>query len=167
MATRTNTKIGDVFEVKLDDNSKKHFQYIANDLTQLNSDVIRAFKKRYFLNENPSFNEIVTDEVDFYAHCITKLGIKLNLWKKIGNISDIGELKEIIFRSSRDVGVKVGEEPVKISYNWYIWKINEPFNKVGRLEGANQKAEIGTVVNPYDIIDRMKAGKYNFVYPGF
>lgn len=42
---RVLTKIGDVFEVKIDETSKKYFQYIANDMTQLNSDVIRGFKK--------------------------------------------------------------------------------------------------------------------------
>ncbi|CAN5467527.1 hypothetical protein BH09BAC6_BH09BAC6_07690 [soil metagenome] len=44
--TRVNTKTGDVFSVKLN-NSKKYFQYIANDSTQLNSDVIRGFRKIY------------------------------------------------------------------------------------------------------------------------
>ncbi|RYD87997.1 MAG: hypothetical protein EOP54_27945 [Sphingobacteriales bacterium] len=34
-----NTKIGDVFCVKIDDSTKKYFQLIAYDLTQLNSDV--------------------------------------------------------------------------------------------------------------------------------
>ena len=42
---RSNTKLGDIFCVKIDENNKKYFQYIANDLTQLNSDVIRAFKR--------------------------------------------------------------------------------------------------------------------------
>ena len=42
---RGYAKIGDVFVVKVDDKSKKYFQYIISDLTQLNSDVIRAFKK--------------------------------------------------------------------------------------------------------------------------
>lgn len=42
---RVVTKVGDVFSVKLDNEMKKYFQLIAFDLTQLNSDVIRAFKK--------------------------------------------------------------------------------------------------------------------------
>ncbi len=44
---RVVTKVGDVFSVKLDNEVKKYFQLIAFDLTQLNSDVIRAFKKVY------------------------------------------------------------------------------------------------------------------------
>jgi len=66
-------KIGDVFSVKLDDKNKKFFQYIANDLTQLNSDVIRSFKQKYPIDDNPELARIVEDEVDFYAHCILRL----------------------------------------------------------------------------------------------
>ena len=104
------TKIGDIFSVKLDNNSKKYFQYIANDLTQLNSDVIRAFKKVYPLDTNPNLSEIITDEIDFYAHCVTKWGIKMDLWKKEGNINELGNLNHILFRGTSDSGSKPGEQ---------------------------------------------------------
>ena len=83
---KVNTKIGDVFAVKIDDKSKKYMQYIVNDLIQLNSDVIRVFKKIYKIEEAPELSEIVNNEVEFYAHCVTKLGIKLGCWEKVGNI---------------------------------------------------------------------------------
>ena len=44
---RVYTKIGDVFSVKIDENSKKYFQLIAYDLTQLNSDVINKNNNTY------------------------------------------------------------------------------------------------------------------------
>ena len=159
---RINTKIGDVFSVKLDDRSKKFFQYVANDLTQLNSDVVRAFKKGYALDFHPDLSEIVNDEVSFYAHCFTKFGVKMNLWEKTGNIQDVGDLNSVLFRGSNDSGCKPGEQ-VLVSNNWYAWRINYgEFRVVGRLEGENRNAEIGVVVNPYDIVDRIKTGKYNF-----
>lgn len=65
--TRTNTKIGDVFSVRIDDNRKKYFQLIAFDLTQLNSDVIRAFAKVYPIDAVPDISEIISDEVGFYV----------------------------------------------------------------------------------------------------
>jgi len=49
-----NTKIGDIFEVKINETEKKYFQLIAFDLTQLNSDEIVAFKKSYAVTENPT-----------------------------------------------------------------------------------------------------------------
>jgi hypothetical protein len=163
---RVVTKIGNVFEVKLDDNNKKYFQYVANDLTQLNSDVIKAFKKLYPINENPDLSLVVKDEIEFYAHCVTSLGIKLGVWEKVGKTAIDGDL-DVLFRGSRDSGIKLGDEPVKISEKWYIWKINEDFKYVGKLEGENKKAEIGVVVNPFDIVHRMRTGKYDFVYPGY
>lgn len=165
---RANTKIGDVFSVKIDENNKKYFQYIINDLTQLNSDVIRAFKKIYPLDINPELSEIVQGEVDFYAHCITKIGLKTNLWEKYGNTTEVGNIGQILFRDTNDYGSKVGEEPIKVSNKWYIWHINdENFSRVGKLTGENRRAEIGIVVNPHDIVERIIMGQYSFVYPEF
>ncbi|PKP03334.1 MAG: hypothetical protein CVU11_08770 [Bacteroidetes bacterium HGW-Bacteroidetes-6] len=165
---RANTKIGDVFSVKLDDKTKKYFQLIAFDLTQLKSDVIRAFEKKYSLKSNPELSEIVKGEVEFYAHCVSTLGLKMNLWEKVGNTTEIGSIKDVLFRDTNDYGSKAGEEPVKLSKNWYIWHINDKdFTRVGKLEGENQKAEIGIVINPLGIIELLKGNKYPVYYPGF
>ncbi len=168
MVKRIITKIGDIFSVKIDSQNKKYFQLIAYDLNQLNSDVIRSFNKVYPIDTNPDINEIINDTIAFYAHCASKFGVKMNLWEKVGNSTDIGVINQILFRGTNDYGSKVGEEPIKVSHNWYIWRINDKnFTRVGKLEGENRKAEIGIVVNPYDVIDRIKTGNYNFFYPGF
>ena len=135
---RANTKIGDVFSVKIDNHSKKYFQYIISDLTQLNSDVIRAFKKVYLIDTNPDLSEIVNGEVEFYAHCVTKLGLKMNYWESVGNIANTGNTTNILFRDTNDYGSKPGEQ-IKVSNNWYVWKINDnDFTRVGKLEGENK-----------------------------
>ena len=165
---RTNTKIGDVFFVKIDDGSKRYFQLIAFDLTQLNSDVIRAFKKTYPVGENPDLSEIVNEEVEFYAHCVTKFGLKMNLWEKAGNTSEIGNTTHILFRNTNDYGETIGGKPIKVSEKWHVWHINDKnFTHVGKLIGDNRKAEIGVVVNPHDVVHRIKTGKYDFFYPNF
>jgi len=165
---RVVTKIGDVFSVKITENTKKYFQLIAFDLTQLNSDVIRAFKKQYAINENPTMSEIIQDEVDFYAHCITKSGVKMGCWEKAGHIKEIGQLEYILFRDTNDYGVWINDEPIRVSQNWYVWRINdENFTRVGKLIGENCKAEIGVVINPNSIVQRIKTGKYDFFYPDF
>ncbi len=165
---RVYTKIGDVFSVKIDESSKKYFQLIAFDLTQLNSDVIRAFKKVYPINTNPDLSEIVNGEVEFYAHCVTKWGVKLGYWEKVGHIKEVGELNHILFRDTNDYGCKVGEEPIKVSHNWYVWRINDKdFTSVGKLTGENRKAEIGIVINPASIVHRIRTGKYDGFYPDF
>lgn len=158
---KANTKLGDVFTVKIDENNKRFFQFITTDLTQLNSDVIRAFSKVYPTTANPDLQQIVVDEVEFYAHCVTKLGLSMGFWQKVGNICDVGNFNHVLFRSSAD------DPRTKISKNWWVWKINEEQKEVGLLNGDNRSAEIGSVIPPDSIVHRLKNGTYDFVYPGF
>ncbi|NML22437.1 hypothetical protein HHL16_16250 [Pseudoflavitalea sp. G-6-1-2] len=161
---RTNTKIGDVFSAKVNSNKKKYFQYIISDITQLNSDVIRVFKNSYPIDSNPDLNDVISGEVEFYAHCITKLGVKMGYWNLIGNIPDVGRTDHILFRDSGDYG----NPTIKVSQDWWVWKINEDQKRVGELLGENQKAEVGLVINPESIVYRMRTGEYDFkAYPTF
>jgi hypothetical protein len=165
---RYNTKVGDVFCVKISDNTKKYFQYVVTDLTQLNSDVIRAFKKEFKNDANPDILEIVNGKVEFYAHCVTKQGLQMKLWEKIGNISEVGNIQSVIFKDTSDYGVRINGEPIRTSADWYIWHINdEDFTSVGRLEGENRKAFNGLVINPVGIIELLKGNKYPINYPDF
>jgi hypothetical protein len=158
--TRIVTKIGNVFAVPLDDGTKRYFQYVANDLTQLNSDVIRAFNKAYPVEAKPILQEVVNDAVSFYAHVVIKWGIQMHLWEKVGKVPQIGELK-ILFRSTNDYG----NPAIKKSSSWHVWRVGEGFQHIGKLRGEYRKAEIGIVVTPPDIVQRMRTGGYDFVYP--
>lgn len=164
---KTNTKIGDVFSVKIEGQNKKFFQLIAFDLTQLNSDVIRAFKDIYPFDADPDLSQVVNGEVEFYAHCVTKWGVKLGYWEKAGNVRDVGEINHILFRDTNDAGSKPGEQ-IKVSNRWYVWHINDvDFTRVGKLYGENRNAEIGLVISADSIVHRMKTGKYDFFYPDY
>ena len=164
---RIYTKIGDVFSAKTDEKTKKYFQLIAYDLTQLNSDVIRVFKERYPINSNPDLSKIVSGEIDFYIHCTTKAGIKMNLWNKIGNNKNIGETNHILFRSTNDYGVKPGEKPITVSTEWWVWRINEKQKYVGKLEKEYQKSYIGLIVGPFVLLELIKDYRYSINYPSF
>lgn len=163
----TKIRRGDIFSVDVGDNRVKYFQYVDNDLTLLNSDVIRAFKKPYSLDSETDLSEVAAGESEFHAHCVVKWGIKLGFWKKVGIAPVVGKV-EVLFRDTNDYGHKVGEEPVRVSNNWYVWKINEDFLRVGKLAGENRKAEIGLVINPESIIHRIQTGRYDLVaYPDY
>jgi hypothetical protein len=166
---RFSPKIGDIFSVKINDERKKYFQTIAIDSTQLSSSVIRAFKEEYKLSDSPALSEVIKGEVQFYAHCSTKLGVKLNFWEKVGNVPEVGKIDHIVFRDTMDYGRKLGEEPVRVSARWFIWRINDSgFTSVGKLEGKYKDAEIGLVINPESIVYRMRTGDYDFpFYPGY
>lgn len=154
---QVSTKKGDIFVVKIDAKSKHYFQYITNDLKQLNSDVIRCFEKIYPIDVQPDLIEIINDKIFFYAHYVTKWGVKLGYWEKIGNVKNVGSFESILFRDTNDYGIEKGEKPVKVSCNWYIWKIGDTeFTRVGKLERENRNAEIGMVINPESIVYRIK-----------
>ncbi len=161
------SKIGDIYLVTMPDGTKKYFQYIADDMTMLNSRVIRVFKKTYPAEYRPDLKEIINDEVDFYTHVVIKWGVQMNLWEKIGHFKDKIELN-VIFRDTDDIPImKPGDKMVEISERWKVWRINEPMQFVGKLEGKNREAEIGHVKSPDSVLERIWTGKYNMSYPGY
>ena len=87
--------------------------------------MIRAFKTEYPCGPHPDILDIVHGEVEFYAHCVTRWGVKMDLWTKVGKSTELGDISKILFRDSIDYGAKVGEETIKISQNWYVWHIND------------------------------------------
>ncbi len=95
---RIVTRIGNVFCAEIDNECKRFFQYVANDLEELNSSVIRVFKTKYPMDYKPNIEEIVKDEVEFYAHTILKFGIVFNAWYKVETSKNIGKgHKEALF----------------------------------------------------------------------
>jgi hypothetical protein len=158
-----STKIGDVFSVPIDSRHKKYIQYIISDFTQLNSDVIRAFKKVYNIDENPDLSEIVKNEVDFYAHCDTKAGIKKHYWENIGNIKDVGRTDNIYFKCEG-----IYDRYANRRDGWQVWNINGKFNEVQELKGKYKNAEFGQVFPCIDILVRLQIGKYRgYLYKYF
>lgn len=159
---RIVTKIGNVFCVKLDENRKRYFQYIANDLYQLNSSTIRVFKTDYPMNIDPCIDEIVADEVEFYSHTILSFGIQAGLWQKVGKSNNIGCLDSIMFRSTIDI------DPSTLkSYNWYVWKLgDEDSCSIGELnEEYAQLSDFGSVFPPEEIVERIKHGRWPYAMP--
>ena len=157
---KSKSRIGDVFCATLT-TGKKYLQYVANDRSQLDSEVIRVFKKLYPLDANPNLAEVVRDEVEFYAHVFLRFARKLRTWDKVGNIDEVGRVA-VLFRDTNDYG-----KGVPVSHDWWIWRINEKSRRVGKLEGSNRNAEVGIVVSPPNIVHRMQTGAYGFVYPRY
>lgn len=152
------TKIGDVFEVIISETEKRYMQYVVSDITNLNSDVIRVFKKKYSLTERPNIDNIVEDEVMFYAHCDSKQGIKMEFWTLYGNTNKVGNTDDIFFRITTDHGVEV-------SYQWYIWRVNQKYQYIGKLVGNQKKYDLGYVYTVKSILymiinDGAKYGNY-------
>lgn len=155
--------VGDIFAVKIDDTYAKFFQYIGNDKSQLNSEVVRAFRTERSLLEPVILSEIVADSVDFYAHTMLKLGRILNLWDRIGNVPYASPI-DALFRCTNDAGAKLGQQ-VAVSDKWYVWRVGEPFARVGKLDKQTALADIGMVLSPSSLVARVCTGSHDFVYP--
>lgn len=169
MDKRTVVRVGDVFCAELGD-FKRFFQYIEKDCTGLTSHVIRVFKKLYPMDYSPVTDEIVKDDVDFYAHTIINPGVENNAWYKVGKSSELGldALKtDVLFGTTayvHDSNHKRAEaDPFN---NWTVWRVNEPYMFVGKLpEKYIGITEIGGVFPFVDICNRMKYGYYRYTFP--
>ena len=155
-------KIGDIFQVPIDALSFGYFQYITNDSTQLNSQVVRVFRGRYSQDESTDIARVSSEEAEFHAHVFLTVGIKQLLWRKIGH-KGVAAKPDVLFRDTNDFG----NPKVKVSRDWHVWKVNEPSRSVGTLELRYQHAEIGVVVPPDSLVCRMRQGSYDFAYPDF
>ena len=164
---RIYVKIGDLFSVPIGDRLIRFFQYIGNDSTQLDSEIIRAYKHCYNEEDPLDLATVIAGEIDWHAHCFLKLGLKLNYWLKAGNAA-ISPGLPLLFRDTYDYGRATWQEPITVSHNWVVWQPGQAMRQVGRLAGQDEQAEIGLVMSPADIVYRMKHDKYNMpFYPSF
>ncbi|MBO4463046.1 MAG: hypothetical protein J5797_02500 [Prevotella sp.] len=138
---------GDVFCAEIENEYKCYFQYIERDRTQLGSNVIRVFKKHYPIVYEPIINEIIKDEVSFYAHTILKFGVHDNVWHKVGTSKEVGDTRNVKFRM--------------LGLGWYFWTINESIQKVGVLNETIRGYDFGWVFTYKEIIKKIKTGHYS------
>lgn len=124
----------------------------------LNSSVIRVFKKYYPLDANPKIEQIVSDDVAYYAHTVLRAGIQFNAWYKVGTSKIIDEetVANVIFGYPNIIK----DNPLE---NWGIWKINTDFLLVGKLPKEYWDIlEPGGVETYVEIISRIKFDYYRY-----
>jgi hypothetical protein len=76
---------------------------------------LRVFSTAYNDVNDINIFDVIRGPVDFYAHCVIKVGLKNGFWKKVGKTFDVGKL-DILFRSSRDFG----RDDIKVSNRWSL-----------------------------------------------
>lgn len=156
MGKRVVITIGCVFCVEIDNEYKCYFQYVSNDFTQLNSTVIRVFKKRYSMDYVPNIEEIISDEVYFYAHAMIRVGVKWGAWYKVGRSKTVGDVENIMFRWFQEIDFS----KITKSYRWYVWRNNGPFIFIGEMTDEYKSYELGLIYSHPSIISRIKTGHY-------
>ena len=155
-------RIGSIYQVEVDAERVRYFWDVGTDHSQLGSALIVVFKRSYPKSAVLDFDEIITDEVDFYCHATILVGKKLGYWSKVG-FRRVTRSFPMIFRCSSDYG----NPAVRISERWYVWQPNEPYRSVGRLSGDLTKAEIGVVLSPDAVVSRIRTGVYDMFFPAY
>ena len=163
MAKRIVIKIGNIFCAEIDGKYKCYFQYIMKDTNQLNSPVIRVFKRRYPMDYKPDMEEIVSDDVLFYAHTFIRFGVFYEAWYKVGNSMNLGvdECRKVLFGTCRTMPPGRFEPVVYVDPldNWRVWHVGEPEVIFKKLFGKYIYEIQDGVVLPYlSIVERMKYG---------
>ena len=157
---RIVTRVGDIFCVELKE-QKVYLQFIAIDISYLNSVAIRVFKRKYPLDYVFNADEVVNDEVMFYAHTLIQPGLKQGIWSKVGKSKDVGDLEKVLFRTTSDWTA----ERLK-SYRWWVGGINKEYTMIGELtEEYRQKTHEAAVVPPADIVEKIEFGEYQGLIP--
>lgn len=142
MKKRITIRVGDVFCAEIDGQHKCYFQYITNDISQLNSQVIRVFRKHYALNYTPVIEDIVSDDIMFYAHTYIRAGYQNDAWYKIGHSKNLGETDNIFFRLFGD--------------KWYTWKCNKPYQYHEELPEECEKYDLGWMYSYISIMRKIR-----------
>lgn len=155
----SKAKIGDVYVCKVGDESR-YFQYVCDDSSQLGSQVVAVFRRKFSEGEEVNFENITSLEIEFFAHVFIAFGLKMKSWSKVTNVPAIG-FGEVLFRSTNDYG----KPEVAESDDWWIWTVNGPKKHVGSLVDELRKSFIGVVMAPPNIVARLTTGKYSYVYP--
>ena len=143
---------GDIFCVNIDNYSKCYLQYVTDETQMLNSSFIRVFKKRYSMDETPQKEDIVKDEISFYAHTMIKVGVKQYAWHRMGNSKSVGDTVNITFRWFGEMDFS----RISKSFSWRIWRVNKPATFIGELNEQVKKYDLGLVIPPCDIMARIK-----------
>jgi hypothetical protein len=145
------TKEGDVFEVTdpNDGTVVGHLVFLMRDPAQLESDVVAVF--------GPSVPEAQTPPL-FVVHVFLKFGLRTGYWRKIKKHLALKNVQFPLFVSSWDYGYcPPGKEG-----KWRTWRIGEPEMELTHWTTAT---ELGVVLSPENVYERLREGHYSYVYP--
>lgn len=158
--TRIVTKVGDVFCIEIDSLYKQFFQFVAIDMSQLNSSVVRVFMTKYPNDYKPVIEDIVQDDVWFYAHVVLKFGIQDGLWYKCGKSKNVGDTEHIAFRLTSEFDISCIDK----SYNWYVWFLNKENVHIGELKGKYKDYDLGLIFSPKSFVGKIRYGEFPIKY---
>ena len=79
----TKRAIGDLYEVDLGNAKQGYFQHVADDPTQLGSNVIRVFEG-FADAPDADLNKLSAKLIAFHVDVAIRVGVKLQVWEDAG-----------------------------------------------------------------------------------
>ena len=157
---RVIVKKGDLFKLQVK-HGFKVFQFMLEDKSCLDGDVIRVFKKKFSNEEEIKAEVLIDSDIMFYAHTSVRAGVKQAVWSKVKGMNIPYDEDDIpMFRTTSD-----GYAEVKTSYKWYVWKVNQERKFLGQLTDEYRGCPFGALYHPVDIGDWVKTGINDFNFP--
>lgn len=153
--------IGDIYAVHLPGDSLGFMQHIANDKSQLGSNVVRIFGIIQAKGAAVDLEKIAESQVKFYAHVLLRAGETLDVWEKIGRINKVSASIPLWCQCNEDGNWSRD----LVSYNWVVWQTNGPRIPAVLDSKDFLEAELGDAFSPNSIRTRLFDGKYGGVYP--
>ena len=133
-------------------------QHVANDATQLGSAVVLVVRKKYSPNATFAFEqEWVRD--GFFAHVFLRAGKTLHIWEHLQWARPVVE--EPIPVTWAICNIK--DMQLDTSRHWNLWRTNGEMHAPSGQELTN--AELGLVISPAQIVQRIVHGAYSIRYP--
>lgn len=151
--------IGDVYAIQLPDNRVGFMQHLANDSSQLGSNVVCVFRVIQAQDSPVDLAQIVQADIEFYAHVLLKAGETLGIWNKVGRANKA--------HTSLPLWCKCidSDRTIAESKNWKVWRTDGLLIPAVLDSRDFLEAEIGIVFSPLNIQARLINGQYPKVYP--
>jgi hypothetical protein len=149
-------RIGDIYRARLSGGEYAFMQHSANDSTQLNSNVVFVMSEKYQATQEVKQIEACEG---FFAHVFLKAGETLNIWERVGWREPAIVEIPVTWAKCRDEDLRL-----EVSDNWRVWRTNEKM-RAPLNQDELTRAELGIVINPTQIVERMERSAYSFKYP--
>jgi hypothetical protein len=123
-------------------------QHLANDASQLGSNVVLVIRLAYPANETFKVEQMAHD--GFFAHVFLKAGETLKIWERVQRVKPAMTEIPVTWAVCSDK-----DRQLESSHNWWIWRTNEK-KRLAVKEDELTKAELGLVMSPPQIVERIE-----------
>jgi hypothetical protein len=133
-------------------------QHLANDRSQLNSNIVLVIPIKYPANEKFEVKKITAND-GFFAHVFLKAGETLKVWEYVQRTNPVIIDIPVIWAMC-----SVEDLRLEVSHSWQVWRTNEEM-RLPLSQDELTEAEFGMVMSPPQIVDRIEQSAYSMKIP--